>query len=161
MSTTRRRKAEGGKRKAEGGRRTDASPSQLSTLNSQLSDDRRRSAWKQRMREVERGMTLGFRRDCTFFVHFFVSSVVVAAGLVMGLSLVEWGMLVLSLTIVLTAEMFQQVLKTILDGLGHHFPDSARRAERIGGAGVFVAFVGTIITLSIIFTERLMVLFSG
>ena len=140
---------------------TNAPAKQTAPSRPANSDDRRRSAWKQRMRDVERGMTLGFRRDCTFFVHFFVSSVVVAAGLVMGLGLVQWGMLVLSLTIVLTAEMFQQVLKTILESLGHHFPDSARRAERIGGAGVFVAFVGTIITLSIIFTERLMALFGA
>jgi diacylglycerol kinase len=133
----------------------------MSTNAPVKNEDRHRPGWKQRMREVERGVTLGVRRDCTFFVHFFVSSVVIAAGLVLGLSLLQWGMLVLSLTIVLTAEMFQQVLKTILESLGHHFPESARRAERIGGAGVFVAFVGTVITLGVIFTERLIALFGG
>jgi len=104
-------------------------------------------------------MTLGFRRDSTFFVHFFISSVVVAAGLVLGLNLLQWGVLVLSLTSVLAAEMFQQVLKTILETLGHHFPDSAKRAVRIGSAAVFVTVLGTVATIGLVFTQRLMQLF--
>ena len=106
-------------------------------------------------------MTLGFRRDSTFFVHFFVASVVVATSFVLGLSLLQWSALVLSLTIVLAAEMFQQVLKTILETMGHHFPEQANRAERIGGAAVFVTVLGTVITISLIFTERLMDIFGS
>ena len=129
--------------------------------NRLAADERPRAAWKQRLRDVERGLTLGFRRDSTLFFYFFVTSVVVAGGLVLGLAFVQWSMLVLSLTIVITAEMFQQVLKVILDALGHHFPESAQRAERIGSAGVFVAFFGAVVTVGIIFTERLMNLFAG
>lgn len=118
-----------------------------------------RSPWRQRLVDVERGVTLGVRRDSTFFVHFFSGSIVIAAALVLGLPLLHWILLVMALTIVLTAEMFQQVLKTILESLGHHFPESARRAERIGTAGVFVAILGTVVTIGLIFAQRLVEVF--
>ncbi|MFQ5731588.1 MAG: diacylglycerol kinase [Planctomycetaceae bacterium] len=111
--------------------------------------------------EVERGVAAGVRSDSTFFVHFFIASVIVAASLVLGLSVLQWTIVVLTLTMVLTAEMFQQVLKTILAQIGHHFPEAAKRAERIGAAAVFVSFLGAVITIGLIFSQRLSVLFTG
>lgn len=122
---------------------------------------KRRSAFKQRLVDVECGVRLGFRRDCTFFVHFFVGSIVIATGFVLKLALWQWVTVVLSLTVVLTAEMFQQVLKTILEAVGQYVPEAARRAERIGAAAVFVAIVGTAITVGMIFAQRLVEVFQG
>ena len=123
--------------------------------------EKRRSAFKQRLVDVECGVRLGFRRDCTFFVHFFVGSIVIATGFVLKLELWQWVTVVLSLTMVLTAEMFQQVLKTILESVGQYVPEAARRAERIGAAAVFVAIVGTAITVGMIFAQRLVEVFQG
>lgn len=123
--------------------------------------EKRRSAFKQRLVDVECGVRLGFRRDCTFFVHFFVGSIVIATGFVLKLELWQWVTVVLSLTMVLTAEMFQQVLKTILEAVGQYVPEAARRAERIGAAAVFVAIVGTAITVGMIFAQRLVEVFQG
>lgn len=123
--------------------------------------EKRRSALRQRLVDVECGVRLGVRRDCTFFVHFFVGSIVVATGFVLRLGLLQWTAVVLALTVVLTAEMFQQVLKTILESVSQYIPDQARRAERIGAAAVFVAIFGTAITVGLIFAQRLMEIFRG
>lgn len=123
--------------------------------------EKRRAAWRQKLVDVERGVTAGVRRDSTFFVHFFIASVIVAAAFVLGLTLIQWTILVLTLTMVLTAEMFQQVLKTILAQIGHHFPEAAQRAERIGGAAVFVTFLGAVVTVGLIFSQRFAELFGG
>lgn len=132
-------------------------PQIVSTLEpvDTASRDKRRSPLKQRLVDVECGVRLGVRRDSTFFVHFFVGSIVVATGFVMKLALWQWTTVVLALTLVLTAEMFQQVLKTILEAVADYVPDAARRAERIGAAAVFVSIVGTAVAVGIIFAQRL------
>ena len=116
---------------------------------------KRRHIWRQKLVDVERGMTQGFRADSTFFVHFFTCSMVIVAALVMGISLAEWTVLVLALSMVLSAQMFNQVLKTLWQTVGHQMPDPAQRALKIGTAAVFVALSGAVIAIGLIFGRRL------
>ena len=120
---------------------------------------RRRPAWRQRLVEAERGVTYGLRGDSAFFFHFFAGSVVVATALVLGVPLRQWTAIVLALTIVLAAEMFHQVLKTLLDGVGHHLGESGQRALRISMAAVYVTTAGAVISLAIVFAQRLWEMF--
>ena len=119
----------------------------------------RRAAWRQRLVEAESGIKQGFRSDSTLFVHFFLASVILTVGLVLGISLLEWTIVVLSVTLVLSAEMFQHVVKAILGSVGHHFDDRTRKALRIGTAAVFVAMTGATLTVGLIFGRQLMILF--
>lgn len=117
-------------------------------------DDRRRPkrpAWRQRLVDAERGMTLGVRGDSTFFVYFFTTSVTIAGGFVLGLSLIEWVLVVLAITLVLSAEMFKQVLNAVWRNVGHHFQHEAHQALRIATAAVFVTIGGTLLALALIF----------
>ncbi|MFM8582773.1 MAG: diacylglycerol kinase, partial [Planctomycetaceae bacterium] len=85
----------------------------------------RRPAWRQRLIQAERGLAWGLRADSVFFVHFFGIALVISAGLAFGLALWQWVAIVLALTVVLSAEMFQQALKLLAglssaaDGAGH------------------------------------------
>ncbi len=116
---------------------------------------KKRSAWRQRLVDTERGFTAGFRSDSTFFVHFFIGTVVLVTASILGLPVVQWGILILALTVVLSAEMFHQVLKTILHRFGHHFQAEVDRAMRIACAAVFVTILGAVLTIGLIFGERL------
>jgi len=121
----------------------------------------RRAAWRQRLVEAERGMTHGVRTDSTFFVHFFIGSIVAATALVLGIGFVEWIVLILSLTMVLSAEMFNQVLKIVLEGVSHHFPETTRKGLRVGTAAVFVAMAGSTISVLLILGRRIVQMFAG
>src|SRR5579864_8609626 len=72
-----------------------------------------RPAWRRRLIDIERGITLGVRGDSVFFVYFFLSSLTIAASLVLGISLLEWTVVILALTVVLCAEMFNQSVKSL------------------------------------------------
>ncbi|MCH7685579.1 MAG: diacylglycerol kinase [Planctomycetes bacterium] len=122
---------------------------------------RRRSMWRQTLIEVERGITLGFRSDSSFFVHFFTGCIVVTAGMVLGIELIQWTILVPTMTVVLAAEMFHSVLKSILVDIEHHFPKSTRQAIRMSTAAVFVTNLGAVVTIGLIFGNRLLQIFSG
>ena len=122
---------------------------------------KRRAAWRQRLVDVERGMTHGVRADSSFFVFFFGGSIVVAGGFVLGLSLMQWTVIVLALTMVLSAEMFNQVVKALLHSIGHHFSRPAQKALRIGTAAVFAAMTGAVLCIALIFGQRLMTMFGN
>ncbi len=122
---------------------------------------KRRSVWRQTLIEAERGITLGFRSDSSFFVHFFTGCIVVTAGMVLGIELIQWTILVPTLTVVLAVEMFHSVLKSILLNIEHHFPKPAQQAIRMSTAAVFVTNLGAVITIGLIFGSRLVQIFSG
>jgi undecaprenol kinase len=121
----------------------------------------RRAPWRQRLVEAERGVTEGFRNDSTFFVHFFLGSVVAATGFVLAISPMQWAVIVMALTMVLSAEMFNQVLKAIVHSVGHQLAGPLAKAMRIATAAVFVTMIGTLAAILIIFAERLTAIFSG
>lgn len=100
-----------------------------SPQSSQVEEEKKRSPLRQQLVETERGVTLGFRADSTFFVHFFTGSIVVAVAFVLGLTMIQWTVLILSLTLVLASEMFLQVIKNITQSIGHHFEETARKSE--------------------------------
>ena len=129
-------------------------PESLSSAN------RRRSAWRRRLVEAERGLTEGFRADSTLIVHFFLATMVMAAALVLGISLLEWGMLILSLTMVFSAELFHLVVRSVIRALGHHFPEPAQKIRQIATAGVFITITGAVLTVVLIFSSRLWGLFT-
>ena len=127
----------------------------------QNEDDKKRSPIRQQLVETERGVTLGFRADSTFFVHFFTGSIVVAVAIVLGLTMMQWTTMILSLTLVLAAEMFLQVIKNITQSIGHHFEETAKKSERIGTAAVFVTILGAVLSIGLIFGQRLTELYGG
>src|SRR5579863_951829 len=90
-----------------------------------------RPAWRRRLIDIERGITLGVRGDSVFFVYFFLSSLTIAASLVLGISLLEWTVVILALTVVLCAEMFNQSVKSLFAVMNKPVDDSARTALRI------------------------------
>jgi diacylglycerol kinase len=120
---------------------------------------RGRAPWRQRLVDVERGVTQGLRSDSAFFVHFFLASIVIAASVVLGISVAQWTIVILALTLVLSAEMFNQVLKTLAAGLAHELGGSAQVVRRIGTAAVFVAFTGAMIVIALTLGQAFMNVF--
>ena len=130
-------------------------------LPSSVLRSRRRAAWRQRLIEAERGIAQGFRGDSTLFVHLFAASVVVAAGLVLGLSAVQWTLIVLASSIVIAAEMFHKALRVLVAALGDQHGRTAAETLRIATAAVFVTILGTAITLALTFGQRIAQLAAG
>jgi diacylglycerol kinase len=116
---------------------------------------RQRPAWRQRLVDTERGITQGFRLDSTMFVHLFSSIIVLVAAGVLGMNLGQWSIIALGLTFVLSAEMFNQVLKTLLKSDGRALSETSQQALRIATAAVFVAILGAVVSISLIFAQRL------
>jgi diacylglycerol kinase len=116
---------------------------------------RRRSAWRQRLVTAERGLVGGVRSDSVFFVHFFGISLVIAAAIVLDVGFVQWIVIAACLTLVLTAEMFNQALKSLAQPDDAPPSPSARRAIAMGTAAVMVACSGSTLVMLLVFWQRL------
>lgn len=118
-----------------------------------------RSAWRQRLVDAERGISLSFRSESALFVHFFVGCIIVAAGIVLKIAFLQWALIVLCLTLVVAAELFHLVLKSAWTTMGHHFDESMRRSIKMATAGVVVMICGCTTVVLMILGQRLLVAF--
>lgn len=116
----------------------------------------RRSSWRQRLIDAESGMRLGIRMDGTLFVHLFVGCGILATASVLGLGAVDWAIVVLSMTFVLSAEMFNQMLRILWKEAAHHLPVDMQNAVRIGTAAVVISSIGAVIAIGLVFARNLM-----
>jgi diacylglycerol kinase len=134
-------------------------PSQTVELHDPHNEHRRRPAWRQRLVLAERGLVRGVRSDSAFFVHFFGIVIVIAAALVLGIGWMQWIAIAGCLTLVLTAEMFNQALKALAQSGERELSAGAQRALAIGTAAVLVACIGSTVVLTLVFWQRFEQLF--
>ncbi len=64
-----------------------------------------------------RGIYLAFRSERNFRIHVAATCIAVAAGLYVGLSLLEWGLVVLAIGLVLAAELVNTALERLADAV--------------------------------------------
>lgn len=114
-----------------------------------------RAPWRQRLVDAETGFRVGLRTDATLFMYLFVGSGVVFSGFVLGLGKIEWVLLVLSLGMVLTGELFHQLLSLIVKEFRHHIRKDISQLLRLGTAAVVSTNVTAFIVLAILFGSRL------
>ena len=103
----------------------------------------------------------GFRKSFLFAIQGFrtavaternikvmlaVGALAVAAGLVIGLDLVSWAVILLCCAVVIMAELFNTAIETVVDLVSPEFHPLAGRAKDIAAAAVwFLSFVVAIV----------------
>ncbi len=112
-------------------------------------------SWRSKFADAFRGVKLGVRGQSSFFVHFFIAAAVVAAGVTMNCSLVEWCLLALSIAGVLAAEMFNSALEALAKSITSDHDPYVAAALDIGSAAVLLAAIGAATVGGIIFGNRL------
>jgi undecaprenol kinase len=129
-------------------RHSDHRQDQLSSAN------RRRPPGRRRLVEAERGLTQGFRGDSTLMVYLFAACLTVAAGLVLGLPALQWAVLVLAFALVLAAELFNKVLRTLCrQATGD--AKALRHAASLGTAAVLVTILAAVVVVGLFLGGRL------
>lgn len=117
--------------------------------------ERRPKTWTAKFGHALRGLKRGFRGHSSFYVHVFAAAAVMAAGLVLGVSLVEWCLLIGCITAVFAAELFNTALEETVRGLTDEYRESLRDALDIASAGVLIAALGAAAVGAVIFLHRL------
>jgi diacylglycerol kinase len=118
------------------------------------------ASWRRKFRDAFRGQKRGFRGESNFFVHFFAAAVVVAAAAALGADRVEWSLLVVCITGVLTAEMFNSAVERLAKAIDENYNPHLRDALDIAAGAVLTAAVGAMV-VGIVILGRLVLLSLG
>ena len=112
-------------------------------------------SWFRKFRCAFRGLKQGVRGQGSFFVHFFVAAVVVAAGVVLRVNLYEWCLLVLCIAGVIAAELVNSALESMAKAISGRRNPHLGNALDIGSAAVLTASIGAAVVGAILFGHRL------
>lgn len=115
-------------------------------------------AWADKFRDAFRGVKAGVRGQSSFFVHFLVAVIVIVAGVAVQVSRIEWCILAICITGVLTAEMFNSSLESMAKAItGESHPHLGNSLD-IGSGAVLIASIGAATVGTIIFAHRIVIL---
>ena len=114
-------------------------------------------SWLQKFARAFQGMWLGMRGQSSFAVHVVVGLLVILAATVLGANRIEWCILLLCITVVLTAEMFNSALEHLAGAVDRKENRLIAQALDIGSAAVLMSAIGASIVGLVVFLVRLAV----
>ena len=92
------------------------------------------------------------------WIHAAATVVVVAAGLMFGLSSSEWAWIVLAIGAVWTAEALNTAFEFLTDVASPEFHPLAEKAKDVAAGAVLLAAVGAVVIGALIFWPRIVAL---
>jgi diacylglycerol kinase len=113
----------------------------LPDLDEAADTKRPRRPWPMKFRDALRGLKYGIRGHSSFFVHFFVAALVIVAAIALGCDASDWGVLLLCIGLVLTAELFNSAIETMHRGLDAETRERNWKALDIAAGAVLMASV--------------------
>jgi len=116
---------------------------------------RPRRPWRRKFGDAFRGIKRGVRGQSSFSVHLFFAALVVAAGIVLRCSLEQWGLLLICIGLVFTAELFNSAIETLFRGLDEDARSRVWPCLDIAAGAVLVACIAAAIVGCLVFLDRL------
>lgn len=99
-------------------------------------------SWRAKFRDAFRGTWLAASRERSFAVHLPVAVLVVLAGAVLRVTLVEWCLLILAIAMVLAAETFNTALEHLSRAVSRDKNEDIGRALDMASGAVLITAIG-------------------
>ena len=87
-------------------------------------------------------------------IHFVSAVVVIIAGLLTGLNLVEWILIILLIALVISTEMVNTAIETIVNLVSPDFHPLAKKAKDVAAGAVLVFAIASVIIGLLIFIPK-------
>lgn len=124
-------------------------------------DSRPQSTWVGKFAHAFRGAFIGIRGQSSFAAHFTFVALVIAAATFLGSGLLEWCLLLLCMTVVLTAEMFNSSLESLAKAIDQRQNRHLADGLDIASGAVLLAAFGAACVGSIVLLNRALAMFLG
>jgi undecaprenol kinase len=99
--------------------------------------------------------------EINFRIHIIITLIVIFAGVILKLNMVEWIVVLISVGMVLTAEIFNTTIEHLCNLISTEIRPDIKIIKDIGASGVLVSAVISAITGVIIFLPKLILIFSS
>ena len=116
---------------------------------------RPRRPWLSKFGDAFRGLKWGIRGHSSFFIHFFFTALVIAAAIILGCDKWEWCVLLLSIGLVLTAELFNSAVETLFRGLDEQTRERTWHCLDIAAGAVLMASITASIVGLVVFLPHM------
>ncbi len=93
---------------------------------------------KQSFAHAFSGLFQAIRRERNLRIHLVCALVVIALGLLLQIGPIEWGLLLLTIGCVISAELFNSALEAVVDLASPEFHALAKTSKDIAAAAVLV-----------------------
>jgi diacylglycerol kinase len=101
------------------------------------------------------GLSYCFRTQINFRVHTAISILVIILGVVLGLSWVEWALLATVIIVVMTAEMVNTMVESLVDLVTQDYHPLAGMAKDIAAGVVLLTAVGAVVVGIFLFLPKI------
>jgi len=112
--------------------------------------------WKQKFADAFRGLREAVREGSSFTAHLAIAAAVFIAAAVMRMDAIQWCVLFLCVSGVLTAEMFNSALESMARAITTEHNPHIRNALDIASGAVLTAALGSIAVGLVLFGRQLM-----
>jgi undecaprenol kinase len=104
------------------------------------------------------GFSHGLRTQANLRIHIAAAVCVIIAGLLFQISTVEWAILVVTIMIVMSAELFNTAIEAAVDRVGNEPHPLSKVAKDTAAGAVLIGAIGAVIVGLLIFGPRLLAL---
>jgi len=102
------------------------------------------------------GLWIAIKEEQNFRIHLFAVVVVSTAGVCLHLSPIEWALMVLTMALVIAAELFNTAIEDIVNFISPRYNAKAGRIKDISAAAVMVTSVAAVIVAIYIFGNKIL-----
>jgi diacylglycerol kinase len=113
------------------------------------------NGWSKKFQRAFRGIRVGGRGQNSFLVHVPVACFVLAAAAQLHVSSLEWCVLVLCITLVFAAELFNTAIEHLAKAWTSEFNPHIRDSLDIASAAVLITAVGAMVIGALILGLRI------
>ena len=107
------------------------------------------------------GFASSFRTERNMKIHVVATILVIILGIYLKLNLIEWSIITIAIVIVISAELFNTAIETIVDMVSPQKNEKAKLAKDISAGAVLILAIGSAIVGFIIFLPKIIAIFQS
>jgi len=105
------------------------------------------------------GLRILLREEHNSRVHFAISGLVIALGVLLKISFIEWGVIVFSIGFVFSVEILNSSIENLIDFVSLEKHDAIKKIKDLSAAAVLVSSITAIIIGTLVFLPKIIALF--
>ena len=102
------------------------------------------------------GIVTSFKSERNMKIHILIMVLVIVLGIVLKLTKIEWIICAMLFAIVISGELFNTAIETIVDMVMPYKNEKAKQAKDISAAAVLILSIGAAIIGLVIFIPKIL-----
>lgn len=102
------------------------------------------------------GIKTSFKTEQNMKIHILIMILVILAGIILKIDALDWIILIIMISLVISAELFNTTIETVVDMITKEKNEKAKIAKDVAAGAVLVLAIGSVIIGFIIFIPKIL-----